>query len=210
MIWYFFSLQNKYHSKSGYHLLPYRIITVLLTIFTMLYIIFPWLIYFINGSWYFLLIPFTYFALSTYSPLLWQLLVFFCVSMSLFLFCYICSFAVFLLLFSYLVMSDSLQPLNCSIPAFPILHCLSEFAQTHIHWVSDAIQPSQPLSPPSPLVSTFPSIRISFNESTLHIRWPKYWSFSFSVSPSNEYSELISFRIDWFDLAVQGTLKSLF
>ena len=146
-----------------------------------------------------------------YLPLLWQLLVFFCVSISLFLFCYICSFAVFLLLlFSYLVMSDSLQPLNCSITAFPILHCLSEFAQTHIHWVSDAIQPSQPLSPPSPLVSTFPSIRIFFNESTLHIRWPKYWSFSFSVSPSNEYSGLISFRIDWFDLAVQGTLKSLF
>ena len=117
--------------------------------------------------------------------------------MSLFLFCSICSFVVFLLLlFSYLVVSYSLQPLNCSIPGFPILHYLSEFAQNHVHLVSDAIQPSQSLSPPSPLASTFPSIRIFFNESTLHIRWPKYWSFSFSVGPSNEYSGLISFRIE--------------
>ena len=117
--------------------------------------------------------------------------------MSLFLFCSICSFVVFLLLlFSYLVVSYSLQPLNCSIPGFPILHYLSEFAQAHVHSVSDAIQPSQSLSPPSPLASTFPSIRIFFNESTLHIRWPKYWNFSFSVSPSNEYSGLISFRIE--------------
>ena len=130
--------------------------------------------------------------------------------MSLFLFCSICSFVVFLLLlFSYLVVSYSLQPLNCSIPGFPILHYLSEFAQTHVHSVSDAIQPSQSLSPPSPLASTFPSIRIFFNESTLHIRWPKYWSFSFSISPFNEYSGLISFRTDWFDLiVVQKTLKS--
>ena len=64
--------------------------------------------------------------------------------------------------------------------------------------------------PPLLLSSVFPSIRVIFNESVLHIRWPKYWSFSFSISPSNEYSELISFRIDWFDhLAVQGTLKTL-
>ena len=73
-----------------------------------------------------------------------------------------------------------------------------------------AIQTSHPLSFPSPLPSIFPSIRVCSNESVLRIRWPKYWSFSFSISPSNEYSGLISFRIDWFDLlAVQGSLKSL-
>ena len=83
-------------------------------------------------------------------------------------------------------------------------------AQTHVHSVGDAIQPCQSLSPPSPLASTFPSIKIFFSESTLHIKWPKYWSFSFNISPSNEYSELISFKMDWLDLlAVQGTLKSL-
>ena len=76
------------------------------------------------------------------------------------------------------------------------------------HWISDAIQPSHPLSFPSPLPSIFPSIRVFSNESALTIRWSKYWSFS--ISPSNEYAGLISFRIDWFDLlAVQGTLKSL-
>ena len=85
---------------------------------------------------------------------------------------------------------------------------LSEFAQTHRHCVGDAIQPSCPLPSPSLLFSTFPSIRVFSNESALHIRWPKYWRSS--ISPSNEYSGLISFRIDWFDLlAVQGTLKSL-
>ena len=84
----------------------------------------------------------------------------------------------------------------------PVLHCLPEFAQTHIHGVSDTIQPSHPLSPPSPsaLSLSLPSIRAFSNESALHIRWPKFGSFSFSISPSNEYSELISFRIDWFDL----------
>ena len=100
--------------------------------------------------------------------------------------------------------------MDWSTPAFPVLHHLLEFAQTHVHWVSDAIQPSHPLSPPSPPALVFPSIRVFSNESALSIRWPKYWSFSFSISPSNEYSGLISFRIDWFDLlAVQGTLKSL-
>ena len=99
------------------------------------------------------------------------------------------------------------KPMDCSFPGLPILHHLLEPAQTHIHWVSDAIQPSHPLSSPS---SSLPSIRVFFNESALHIRWPKYWSFSFSISPSNEYSGLISFRIGWFDLlAVQGTLRSL-
>jgi len=96
----------------------------------------------------------------------------------------------------------------CSTPGFPILHHLWELAQTNVHWDSDAIQPSHPLSFPSP--PAFPSIRVFSNELVLHIRWPKYWSFIFSISPSNEYSGLISFRTDWFDLlAVQGTLKSL-
>ena len=85
-------------------------------------------------------------------------------------------------------------------------HWLPEFAQTHIHWVDDSIL----CHPLLFLPSIFPCIRVFSNESVLHIRWPKYWSFSFSISPSNEYSELISFRINWFDLlAVQGTLKRL-
>ena len=94
---------------------------------------------------------------------------------------------------------------------FPVHHQLPELAQTHVHQVSDGIQPSHPLSPPLLLLpSIFPSIRVFSNESVLRIRWPKYWSFSFSISPSNEYSGLISFTIDWFDLlAVQETLKSL-
>ena len=109
-------------------------------------------------------------------------------------------------------MSNTCNHMNWSTPGFPVLHCLPWFGQTHIHWVDDAIQPSHPLlSPPStPFLSIFPSIRVFSNESSLHIRWLKYWSFSFTVSPSNEYSVLISFRTDWFDLlAVQGTLKSL-
>ena len=90
-----------------------------------------------------------------------------------------------------------------------VLHYLSEFAQTLICWVCDAIQPSYPLWPPYPLPSIFPSIRVFSNGMALCIRWPKDWSFSFTISPSNEYSELIFFRIAWFDLlAVQGTLKS--
>ena len=100
--------------------------------------------------------------------------------------------------------------MNCSMPGLPIHHQLPEFTQTHVHWVSDAIQPSHPLSSPSPLPSIFPSIRVFSKESALCIRWPKYWNFSFNISPSNEHPELISFRIDWLDLlAVQGTLKSL-
>ena len=83
-----------------------------------------------------------------------------------------------------------------------------ELAQSHVHPVSDAIQPSQPLSSPSP--PTFPNIRVFSNELALCIRWPKYWSFIFNISPSNEHAGLISFRMDWLDLlAVQGTLKSL-
>ena len=102
------------------------------------------------------------------------------------------------------------NPMNCSTPGLPIHHQLPESTQTHIHWASDAIQPSHPLHPLLLLPSIFPSIRVFSNESAIHIRWPKYWTFSFNISPSNEQSGLISFRIDWFDLlAVQGTLKSL-
>ena len=99
------------------------------------------------------------------------------------------------------------DPMDCSTPGSPVLHYLPKLAQTHVHWVSDAIQPSHHLLL---LSSIFLSIRVFSNESVLRIRWPKYWHFSFSISPSNEYSGLISFRINWFDwLAVQGTFKSL-
>ena len=104
------------------------------------------------------------------------------------------------------------DPMNHSTPGLPVHHQLPEFTQTHVHRVSDAIQPSHPLlSPSPPLLSPIPpSIRVFSNESTLHMRRPKYWSFSFSISPSNEYPGLISLRMDWLDLlAVQGTLKSL-
>ena len=102
------------------------------------------------------------------------------------------------------------DPMDSSMPGFPVLHYLLKFAQTHVHWVGDAIQPSHPLLPLLLLPSIFLSIRIFFKESVLHIGWSKYWSFSFSISPSSEYSGLISFRMDWFDLlAVQGTFKSL-
>ena len=102
------------------------------------------------------------------------------------------------------------DPMNRSTPGLPVHHQLLEFTQTHVHRMGDAIQPSHPLLSPLLLHSIFSSIRVFSNESVLHIRWPKYWSFSFSISPSNEYLELISFRIDWMDLlAVQGTLKSL-
>ena len=85
-----------------------------------------------------------------------------------------------------------------------------EFVQTHVHQVSDAIQPSYPLSFPSPLAFSLPSIRVFSNESFLRIGWPKYWSFRSRISPSKKYSGLISFWIDWFDLLeIQGTLKSL-
>ena len=87
--------------------------------------------------------------------------------------------------------------MDCSTPGFPVHHQSLEFTQIHVHWVSDSIQPSV--------------VRVFSSESALHIRWSKYWSFSFSISASNEYSGLVSFRIDWFNLlAVQGTLKSLF
>ena len=92
----------------------------------------------------------------------------------------------------------------------PVHHQLPEFTLTHVHRVSDAIQPSHPLSSPSPPPSILPSLKVFSNESALHIKWLKYWSFSFSISPYNEHPGLISFRMDWLDLlAVQGTVKSL-
>ena len=98
--------------------------------------------------------------------------------------------------------------MDCSIPGLPVLHCLPEFAQTHIHWVGDAIQPSHPLLPLSPALNLSQHEGLS-SEPGHHIRWPKYWSFIFSISPSSEYSGVISFRIDLFDLDRLGTLKSL-
>ena len=90
-------------------------------------------------------------------------------------------------------------------------HQLPEFTQTHVHWVGDTIQPLIFWYPLLLLPSIFPSIRVFSNESALRIRWPKYWSFNFNISPFNEHTGLISFRMDWLDLlAVQGTLKSLF
>ena len=100
--------------------------------------------------------------------------------------------------------------MNHSTPGLPVYHQLPESTQTHVHCVIDAIQPSHPLLSPSPSIFNLSQNQGFSNESVLHIRWPKYWSFSFSISPSNGYSGLISFRIDWFDLlAVQGTPKDL-
>jgi len=102
------------------------------------------------------------------------------------------------------------NPMNYSTPGLPVHHQLPEFTQTHVHQVSDAIQPSHPLSSPSPLAPQSLPASVFSNESTLRMRWPKYWSFSFSIIPSKEIPGLISFRMDWLDLlAVQGTLKSL-
>ena len=109
------------------------------------------------------------------------------------------------------VVSDSLQTCGLQLARLPCPSPTSgALAQTHAHWVSDAIQLSHPLSSPSPPAFNLSQHQSFSNESVLHIRWPKYWSFSFSISPSNECSGPISFRIDWFDLlAVQGTFKSL-
>ena len=95
------------------------------------------------------------------------------------------------------------------MPGLPVHHQLLEFIQTHVHQASDAIQPSYPVIPVSSCPQSFPASG-SFPVSVLHITWPKYWGFSFNISPSNEYSGLISFRMDWLNLlVVQGTLKSL-
>ena len=97
------------------------------------------------------------------------------------------------------------NPMNHSIPGLPVHHQLPESTQTHVLWVGDAIQPSHPLLL---LPSISPSIRVFSNESALHIRWPKYWSFIFNISPCNEHPGSTCFRMDWLDLlAVQGTLK---
>ena len=107
------------------------------------------------------------------------------------------------------------DPMNRSTPGLPVHHQLPEFTQTHVHWVGDAIQPSHPLSSPYPLALNLSQNHglfkwVSSSLMTLAIRWPKYWSFSFSISPSHEYSGLISFRMDWLDLlAVQRALRSL-
>ena len=127
------------------------------------------------------------------------------------------SFSTYLLNISYVPISVPVQlcptlciPMDCSTPGFPVHHQLPELAQTDVHQVGDAIQPSHPLSSPSPPALNLPSIRVFSKELLLHIRWLKYWSFSFNISPSNEYSGLISFKIDWLNLfAVQGTLKSI-
>ena len=101
------------------------------------------------------------------------------------------------------------DPMNCSTPGLPVHHQLPEFTQTHVHRVSDALSHLILCRPPVLLPPIPPSIRVFSNESTLHMRWPKYWSFSFSIIPSKEIPGLISFRMDWLDLlAVQGTLKS--
>ena len=102
------------------------------------------------------------------------------------------------------------NPMNCSKPGLPVHHQFPESTQTHVHRVSDAIQPSHPLCPLLLLPPIPPSIRVFSNESTLRVRWPKYWSFRFSIIPSKEIPGLSSFRMNWLDfLAVQGTLKSL-
>ena len=102
------------------------------------------------------------------------------------------------------------DPMNCRMPGLPVHHQLPEFTQTHVHRVDDAIQPSHPLSSPSPPAFNLSKHQGLSKRSVLRSRWTKYWSFSFCISPSNKYSGMISFRIDWFDLlAVQETLKSL-
>ena len=102
------------------------------------------------------------------------------------------------------------DPMNDSTPDLPVHHQLLEATQTHVRWVGDATQPSYPLSSPLLPPSIFTSIRVFSNESVFRIRWPKYWCFSFNISPSSGHPGLISLRMDWLDLlAVQGTLKSL-
>ena len=102
------------------------------------------------------------------------------------------------------------DPMDCSTPGLPVYHQHPEFTQTHVHWVSDAIQPSHPLSSPSPPALNLSQHQGLFKWVSSSIRWPKHGSFSFNISPSNEYSGLISFRMDWlYLLAIQGTLKSL-
>jgi len=102
------------------------------------------------------------------------------------------------------------HPMDCSTPGFFVHNQIPALTQTHVHRVSDAIQPSHPLSTLLLLPSIFPNIRVFSSESVLCIRWPKYWSFSFKISPSNEYSGLISFRMDWLDLLAVKELSRVF
>ena len=103
------------------------------------------------------------------------------------------------------------DPMNCSTPGLPVHHQIPEFIQTHVHWVGDAIQASHPLSSPSPPAPNPPSTRVFSNESTLHMRWPKYWSFSFNISPSmnaQDWSPLE--RTDWISLQFKGLSRVFF
>ena len=102
------------------------------------------------------------------------------------------------------------DPMDYSTPGFPVLHYLLEFAQTHVHWVRDGLNHLILCHPLLLCPSVFPSIMVFSNELALHIRWPKYWSFSFSISSSNEYSRLNSFRIDWFHLLLSKGLSRVF
>ena len=99
------------------------------------------------------------------------------------------------------------DPMDCSTLGLPVHRQLPEFTQIHVHWVSDAIQPSHPLSSPSPPTFNLSQHQVFPNESVLRMRWPKYWSFSFNISPSNEHSGLISFRMDWLDLLGDPSLQ---
>ena len=102
------------------------------------------------------------------------------------------------------------DPKNCSMPGLPVHHQHPEFTQTHVHWVGDAIQPSHPMLYPSPPAFILSQNRAFSNESALPIRLPRYWSFSFNISPSNEHSGLISFQMDWFDLLASKGLSRVF
>ena len=126
--------------------------------------------------------------------------------------CLLCLFIISSVQFSSVAQScpTLCDPMNRSTPGLPVHHHLPELTQTHIRPVGDAIQPSHPRSSLSPLAPIPPSMRVFSSESTLCMRWPKYWSFSFSILPSKEHPGLISFRVDWLDLfAVEGTHKSL-
>ena len=102
------------------------------------------------------------------------------------------------------------NPMDCSTPGLPVPHHLLEFAQVHVYCIGDVVQPSHPLMPPSPSALNLSQHQDFSNEWSVHIRWPKYWCFSFSISPSSKYAVLISLKIHWFDLlAVQGTFRSL-
>ena len=112
-------------------------------------------------------------------------------------------------MFSRPAVSDSAAPMDCNTSGLPLPCHLLELAQVHVQCIGDAVQPSHPLTPILLLPSIFPNIGDFSNESSICMRWSKYWNFSFRIDPSSEYSELISLKIDWFDLAVQGNFRSL-